>query len=66
MKLYQLIMLLDADTEFAISYGREIVKYTNRDELYEDFVFFEEVKDKEVYNIWNSKNLYGCIVIGIA
>ena len=66
MKLRDLLSVLEPGTPFAIGYELETYKYECVEELCEDFVFYEEIRDKVIYSIWYSKSLYNCMVIDLA
>ena len=65
MKLQQLIDLMDGDTAVVIAYQYENYKYQSVEELKEDYMFYEEIRDKSIKHIWHSRTLYGCIVLEI-
>lgn len=65
MKLIDLLNTFDSAMPFAITYKGETYKYTDGLELYDDCVFYDEIRDKLVTLIWYSKALYNCIVIEI-
>ena len=61
MKFKELFKVIDADMRLAIDY--KLGRYTyGVEELKEDFVFYEEIKDHVVHAVWYSK-IYGAIVI---
>ena len=65
MKLYELINAFDNDVTFAITYKGETYKYVDGLELYDDYMFYDEIRDKVVTLIWHSRSLYNCLVIEI-
>ena len=63
MKFHQLFKTMCSDTKIAIEYGYQLLPYKVT-ELEEDFLFYEEIKDMEVTEVWYSK-IYGAIVIKV-
>ena len=63
MKLNDLILTFNHNMTFAIEYNDDIFKYQDPQELYDDYMFFDEVKDKNIVEIWNAPCLYNSIVI---
>ncbi len=65
MKLRDLIALFAENVRFAIEYKGEYHKYDSGLEFYDDCQFYDEVCDKLIAEIWDSRHYHGCIVITI-
>lgn len=65
MKLHDLMNVIDCSTPFVIKYLLKDYQYDDPAELTGDYMFYEDIRNKEVTLVWNSRSLYGCIVIEI-
>ena len=63
MFFHELFNLFDPDVKLAIDFQMQRYPYTVED-LREDFVFYEEIKDREVNAIWYSR-VYDAIIVEI-
>ena len=63
MKFKELFHVLEATTKISIDYGLKDYPYKVY-ELGEDFLFYEEIKDLEVTEVWYS-TIYNAIVIKV-
>ena len=53
MKFKDLFAVIEPGTRLVIDYNYEMLQYRT-DELYEDSLFYESIKDKEVETLWYS------------
>lgn len=62
MKFHQLYKIF-CGTKLAIEYNHQLLSYTT-ETLFEDVLFFEEIKNMEVTEIWYS-TIYNSIVFKV-